>query len=104
MPLTFNVQFGAMPRDQLLQLLCNELELSPSNITLIGNKLEVPYTPKTAEIMFIASKSNGWRITAPRVSGISNYITLRKVNEESKLWNIVLVNKYEIGIRSPIQL
>jgi hypothetical protein len=77
--LTFSIQFGAMTQDRLLQLLCWELELSPSNITLIGNKLEVPYTPRTAEIMFIASKSNGCRFTNPRVTGFSSYITLRKM-------------------------
>jgi hypothetical protein len=102
--LTFSVKFGAMTHSQLLQLLCEELELSPSNITLIGNKLDVPYTPRTTEIMFIASTSNGCRLTASRVTGISNYITLRKNEEPNKLWNKVFVaNKYEIGIRTPVK-
>ena len=76
--LHFNVRFGAISQDRLLQLLCWELELPPSKIHLSEHNLEVPYTPRTAEIMFTASKSGGCKISNPRVTGSSYYITLTK--------------------------
>jgi hypothetical protein len=76
--LHFNVHFGAISQDRLLQFLCWELELPPSKIHLQERNLEVPYTPRTAEIMFMATKSGGCKISNPRVTGSSYYITFTK--------------------------
>ena len=76
--LHFNVRFGTISQDRLLQLLCWELELPPSKIYLQEGILDIPYTPRTTEIMFIASKSGGCKLSNPRVTGSSYYITLTK--------------------------